>query len=334
VFVDVDYPAIELRTFAQIALWTCGFSQLAADLNGGVDPHLRVAAAILGVDYGEAKRRKGEAAVKGARTAGKGVNFGRKGRMGAKRFVEYCWNNYKVRLGQGLTPELEARLRAQCGDRDWATTAPVLHAQYLIDLHDALTPEFAPYSQWAMSHVRPGTSGREAVFDLRHPITGRLRAGLGFTDIHNYPFQGLAVDVAKAALFELACASRRAGDAFEGCRVALFVHDSFTAVAPIERAQSAAARMAEIVSGVAGAWLPGVATPCEAQLLTRLSKHADSTDPVRLPDGTIRIWDPWERCRSAATVALEKGLDVAATLKAERWPPYVALDVLRSMGQG
>lgn len=373
VYVDADYPAIELRTFAQVALWWCGFSKLAEDMNSGIDAHLRVAAELMGVTYEEANELKSakDPGVKQPRTAGKGVNFGRKGRMGAARFVEYCWNNYRVRLGDDLTPQLQDLLwkrfckglgyphdvplpealhpetwKRLTKKERWKTDAlpkttreawdlyrPFGHAKYLIELHDRLTPEFPRYSEIVQNMKRMGMTGRDAPYDLIHPVTQRLRAGLGFTDIHNYPFQGLAVDIAKAALFEVMSACRKPGDALHGCKTVLFVHDSITLIAPLAQAQQAARRLEEIMQGVAEAWLPDVKVPVEAGLLTRLTKHG-SADPEHDEHGNIKIWDPWERAQADAERAVSNGDDVEAALKKAKWPPYVIEDIVGGKNRG
>lgn len=74
VFIDVDFAMLELHTLAQVCMWALGFSTLGEALNSGRDPHLAMAAVILGIQYEEAKARKEaeDSVVDNARTAGKG----------------------------------------------------------------------------------------------------------------------------------------------------------------------------------------------------------------------------------------------------------------------
>ncbi|NCX22192.1 MAG: S1 RNA-binding domain-containing protein, partial [Betaproteobacteria bacterium] len=58
VFAAADYEQMELRTVAQVCLAQFHFSRLAEALNAGLDPHLEMAARIVGVSYEEALRRK------------------------------------------------------------------------------------------------------------------------------------------------------------------------------------------------------------------------------------------------------------------------------------
>ena len=57
-FAFCDYSFIELCTLAQSCLEYFGWSHMADAINAGLDPHLDMAASMLGIDYDEAKRRK------------------------------------------------------------------------------------------------------------------------------------------------------------------------------------------------------------------------------------------------------------------------------------
>lgn len=72
VFIDSDFEMLELHTLAQVCQWNLGFSTLGEALNGGKDPHLMIAAAILNFAYDYAKAHKKDPEVDNARTAGKG----------------------------------------------------------------------------------------------------------------------------------------------------------------------------------------------------------------------------------------------------------------------
>ena len=57
-FVFCDYSFVELCTLAQTCLDLFGWSTMAEAINAGLDPHLDMAASMLGIDYDEAVRRK------------------------------------------------------------------------------------------------------------------------------------------------------------------------------------------------------------------------------------------------------------------------------------
>lgn len=336
VFFDADYSAMELWKFSQICYWLLGYSRLGDDLNAGIDPHLRTGADWLTitegrtVTYEEAQKRKKEPIVKKHRTGAKGVGFGRKGGMGAKRLVEYCWNNYRLKLTQD-------------------------EAQTLIDIHDANTPEFADYSElltttclrsddlpkprFKMKPPKPGERRKkEQWFDFVHPYSGRCRAGLGYSDLHNYPFQGLASDVAKRALVLVMQA--RWGwfgrdDALYQTLIVAFTHDSITGECPEAKGPACAKRLAELMYQASREICPDAASPTEPSLMRRLGKGAE---PVYNADGDLIPWCPWVACRAAVTAALKDvNVTPAVWRKLKRSlladnAPFVVDDVLSEFG--
>jgi hypothetical protein len=316
VLFDCDYKALELWTFAQLAKWWVGYSKLGEDLAAGNDPHLRIAAAWLGIPYEEAEKRKKEAELKKRRTGGKGVNFGRKGKMSAKRFVEYCWNSYRVKLGETKEEALAT-------------------AQLLIDLHDELTPEFPEYSDVVTSlPCRQTYRGDKLVkvYDLVHPYSGRLVAGLYFTDVHNYPFQGLGADVAKRALW-LAFKSRWGlselgkSDPMYKCLLVEFTHDSITGETLRANGRAAAKRLADVMYQASSEICTDYASQTEPALALRMGK---GMEPVYGPDGGLLVWDPWEACRNAHAALVAKGLKgraLSRKLESDH-SPIIVLDVL------
>jgi len=113
-------------------------------------------------------------------------------------------------------------------------------------------------------------------------LTGRVRAGVTYTAARNTPFQGLAADGAKLALFELVR---------HGYRVVAFVHDEFVIELPSDSdANTEAARIEEIVCSsmrqVLGTDLP---VKAEYALATCWSKSAHA---VYGQDGVLLPWQP------------------------------------------
>jgi DNA polymerase I-like protein with 3'-5' exonuclease and polymerase domains len=97
-------------------------------------------------------------------------------------------------------------------------------------------------------------------------LTGRVRGRVGFTQARNTPFQGLAADGAKLALWALVRA---------GYRVVAFVHDEFVIELPEDADHTLEARKIEALlnremENVTG----GVPVACEYALARRWSKRA------------------------------------------------------------
>jgi hypothetical protein len=294
---DSDFSAVELHAFSQVCYFALGWSKLGDMLNtfdppldppikgeekgAWHDAHLEIAAALCKCTYDEAKRRKaaGDKVIGRSRTAGKGVNFGRKGAMGVAKFVAYCWNNYRVKLG-GPNATVKEAMAA---------------AKELIDLHDRITPEFPHYSKWVQSFARRKGS-RDTLYDIIHPYSGRLRAGLFFTDAHNYMFQGLAADLAKVALwlvFKARWGLSELGkaDPLYRAKIVLFTHDSITGSVAKSRAPEAAVRLGQLMEQASRMVLPQCPSRAEPACMTRLSKDAEA----RRDEATGRLiaWDPW-----------------------------------------
>ncbi len=236
--VDSDFDGLELRTMSQVCLHLFGESRMAEALNAGQDPHLVMAAGLLGCDYetAAARYKAKDPAAKEARQFSKIANFGLAGGMGANTFVEYAKNN-----GIIITLEKAYELK-QAWLRTW--------------------PEFRRYLAWVGQLTETGPAQVEQLF------SGRFRGGLGYSQCANTLFQGLGADAAKAAGWAIAraCYDESQRSILFGCRIVAFVHDQFLVEVPDddlahERAQEVGRLMCE----AAGQWLPDVpptTTPC------------------------------------------------------------------------
>lgn len=334
VFVDCDFSMLELHTLAQVCYWVLGFSTLGDALNAGIDPHLRMAATILRIEYEVAKARReaGDGEIDNARTAGKGVNFGRPGGLSAKTFVVYAWTNYKIRL------TLE-------------------EAQRLIDLYDQTWIEMPRYFAWIKSQKDPNfcktiidEEGRErelSRFDIVQPWSQRLRAGAAYCEACNSPFQGLGADVAKLALWlvwkaTMGLSELGEADPLYGCRIVNFVHDSIMTEAPEGRAHEAAMRQKELMDLAGRIVLPSVPVKADALVCRQWSKKAQ-----RWKDETGRLI-PWD-LRVAVRKALASwraehppgigpadpsAAEALAYLKKKEWPTDVARDAVAEVFGG
>jgi DNA polymerase I-like protein with 3'-5' exonuclease and polymerase domains len=111
--------------------------------------------------------------------------------------------------------------------------------------------------------------------------TGRIRGGVGFTAARNTPFQGLAADGAKLAMWELVKA---------GYRIAAFVHDEFVIELPAQADHTAAAQQVERICCTAMQQLLGdIPVSCEYALADRWYKQAAAvTDNA----GKLTTWKP------------------------------------------
>lgn len=322
VYVDADYSSGELYTFAQICKWLLGWSSLGDKLLDGTDAHLEIAADIEGISYAEAKARKKEPRISESRTGGKGINFGRKGAMGAKRFVGYAWNSYGIDLATTFDRMFPNDTRA-LSDGEKALIA----AQRLIDLHDTRTPEFPLYSEKVQGFRRDRQ--RDSKFDLVHPYSLRCVAGLGYSDVHNYPFQGLLSDVGKEAL-ALVLRARWGllelghADPLYRCGDVLFAHDSITVEVVRSKGLAAAARLSELMGRASRTVCPDYPTPAEAGIQAQMSKKAE---PL-VVDGELRVWDAWDQCFQAGRKLQKDGKNVVEGLAQQLWPEYVIQDVL------
>lgn len=267
VFIGADYDGLELRTIAQMCIDLLGRSNLAPILNAGGDPHLAVAANILGLTYEEAQLRydSKDKDVFQARQAGKVANFGCPVGLGIDTLVEYAWATYRVRL----TREKAADIKS-----NWLRTLP--------EFHDF----FAYINQTVKGRPHGGT-----VTQLR---SGRVRGGLRFTKACSTFSQGLGADAAKRAWWYIArdCYTKEgsSGDgpsALFGCRVVLFCHDEFLIECPEERAPAAADRLAELMCKGANEYLPDVPATTEPAIMRRYSKMAKTV----YNEGTMIPWE-------------------------------------------
>jgi hypothetical protein len=151
---------------------------------------------------------------------------------------------------------------------------------------ETVSDEFPPKHREAIRCRKPSRTlqravaahfGRAGVFTL----TGRLRAGAGYTARHNTIFQGLASDGAKLALWRVWRA---------GYRIVNFVHDQLLVEVPADENLTAHAQRvrAEMVAGMAAA-VPEVQIDVDFAAGARWHKKAkaayDST-------GNLVPWEP------------------------------------------
>lgn len=303
VFVDSDFKMLELHTLAQVCYWVLGYSHLGDALRAGKDPHLMIAATIMGEEYESLLPRKKEDAVDNARTAGKGVNFGAAGGLGPDTFAQFAWKSYRIKL-----------TREQ--------------AKHLIDQYKATWTEMRAYFRWINSLEVGGA------YNIVQPWSGRLRAGASYCSACNQPFQGLGSDVAKLAMWLVWKASMGLSELGEadplfGCHPVNFVHDSIMTEVPEHCIDTAAARQSELMSQAARTILTDVPCGVDTLVTRQWSKKAQS---ITGPDGKLIPWDLRVACSAALEGALAKGArdpnECFAVLTSDKWPRDVSREVI------
>lgn len=173
----VDYSQLELCTLAatirvMFPNITC---TLGDAIDKGMDVHCITGGMIGGMSYEQmlaGKKDKNEQ-VLNFRFGAKACNFGLPGGLGGPAFVGYAWSNYGIRISLRDSWQYISA---------WKRAWPEVPHHYLKYSSD-------------MVNVDP-----DRRFTAR-TITGREKANCIYTEGSNYPFQGLAADGAKAALW-------------------------------------------------------------------------------------------------------------------------------------
>jgi hypothetical protein len=290
-FALCDYSFIELVTLAQTCLDLFGWSTLAEAINAGLDPHLDMAAADLGLSYAEAERRlkADDPEVADHRQRAKARNFGFPGGLGAATYVAYA-------RGYGLTlTEQEAKREKE----RWLTKWPEMRAYY--DHHGRLTLG-------------------DRLFDLVQLPTGRVRGQVGFCDGCNSHFQGRAADGIKRAGWYATKECYLRDPYTEGTRhesaptravvdrlradlagkasplfgsyPVLFLHDELIIEAPEAHAAEAVKRLSDVMIAGMREVVPDVIVKTEYALCSRWYKGAK---PVFDAQGRLVPWEPRRR---------------------------------------
>jgi acyl-CoA-binding protein len=243
----IDYSAIELRTLAAVCLHRYGESKLAEVIREGIDPHCYTAALFEGMTLDEfvVLKHEDSARFKTLRQRAKAINFGLPGGLGPATLVTYAQQTYDVELTLG-----EARL-------------------FRAKLIGEVYPELSRY-------LRDNADAPTNVVTL----TGRVRGGVTFCQAHNTPFQGLAADGAKLALWKLLKARYR---------LVGFVHDEVLIELPIDADHTAEAeRIDGIMCSTMQELTGAVPIACEYALSSMWSKQAEA---VFTEDGKLIPWE-------------------------------------------
>lgn len=229
-FINCDYGAIEMCTFAQCLKWFIGNNRLMDALNNDIDPHVELCRNFpqINMSYNQAISIKNDKSHKfydaiygpsGARFVAKIGNFGYAGGMGASTFIDYALKN-----SDGLIILDEET--AQMAKTIWLNT----------------WPESKPYFK-IMGQIADDSDPVIEQF-----ISHRLRGVHTFTQIANGFFQALAADGAKNALWLItkACFYDKKSPLY-GCIPNAFIHDEFLLSAPPDRAIEASEELSRLM---------------------------------------------------------------------------------------
>ncbi len=262
VFAAADYPQLELYTLAQCCVSWLGQSKLADALNAGLDPHLAMAAQIVGCTYEEATQRIADEDIDNARQTAKVANFGFPGGLGVAKLCLFAKKTY----GVDLTIPAAKTLKEQ-----WFTTWPEM-----------------PHYFSRVNSLCDNDSGRAAVESL---FTKRHRGNASYCAACNNGFQALGSDCAKEAMWRVALEQyERPASALYGTRTVAFVHDEIIVEGPIATAHEAAMRLGDVMVEAANTYLSNVPiqrAKVRPLLMSRWSKKAK---PVVGADGRLIAW--------------------------------------------
>jgi len=241
-FAIADYKQLELCTLAQVCLDRFRKSKMADLINAGIDLHRWFASKITSKSESEVTSEE--------RGWAKACNFGFPGGLGIRAFISYALKSYGVNLSESQALDLkgkwldafpEMRLylednllsRHDFNSLGWCSAEIAAAIFKRIARGEINSVRGQPYSpetkEWALKTVledlAPEFAGiphgspevlRAALQESVITRTGRIRANTDYCAARNTPFQGLASDGAKIALYELI---------FAGFKVVNFVHD-------------------------------------------------------------------------------------------------------------
>lgn len=179
IYVIADYSTVELCTLAQTCINRFGSSKMAELINSGVDLHSWFAGKILSKPIEEISKTE--------RLYAKACNFGFPGGLGVKQFLSYAKSTYGI------------------GDLSFQ------RAKELKELWLSSFPEMKKYLEAEKGSFFGSLTTAKT-------ITGRIRTNCTYTQSKNFPFQGLAADGSKLALYRLIR---------ENFRVVNYIHDEF-----------------------------------------------------------------------------------------------------------
>ena len=219
---------------------------MAEVINEGQDLHSWFAAAILGKDVGLVTKEE--------RQIAKACNFGFPGGLGIRTFQVFAVSNYDIELPLDRCRELK---------RMWLDAFP--------EMRQHLKPQ--PDQTY---------SSEEDQTYITRTTTGRIRRNASYCSACNNPFQGLAADGARLALWVLFL------DRF---RMVNFIHDEiiFELEELDPQLQSKIRRINELMIWGMKQVITRVNISVDGTLMKRWYKEAE---PVLDGHGNLLVWEP------------------------------------------
>ena len=317
---STDFSSLELRTLAQIHYWFLGQSALRDAFLQGKDPHALFGGKIAGVDEDVFLSWKKE--PKGSELAGlfkmfrqlaKALNFGAPGGLGAETMLTYARDTYGVDMYQsavdsGFADPVE-------GKKEQHAIA-VRFTRKLLNEWKAMWDEAKPYM-----NLVGAACNATGDFVYVQPISNRQRGGCTYCSGNNTGFQGLAADGAKEADWRLMVLCylepdaalrvfkaqetswgcriwpdditdemvRSWGEALQGVRPVLFIHDEELTEGPEATAHVWGPAQGEVLVHTMRMYTPDVPQEAEPALQRRWYKNAD---PVYDANKKLVPWEP------------------------------------------
>jgi len=323
-FLQIDYSQLELRTLAQCLLDRYGKSKMAELINSGVDLHSWFGSQIVG-----------RPAEKKDRQCAKACNFGFPGGLGKKTFAAYARKSYNVYLSEERAGELkelwldafpEMRLymadslerRLDCCPPWEGCSSGIAAGMFKRIIAGELKKDGTPYApkmkRWAFETalplIAPHLAGevdgsykllKKALAETIVTSTGRIRSNCSYCQARNTPFQAMAADGCKIALYELIRA---------GYRVVNFIHDEFIIEILLEAdLEAVGAHVKKIIVDAMKIVVPDVNIDAEFVFTDRWHKDAEL---VRDEQGKVRLYTDKDQQEKDAKKAAPKAARAAA----------------------
>jgi DNA polymerase I-like protein with 3'-5' exonuclease and polymerase domains len=246
VLYAVDYAQLELCALAHNCLKRFGKSRMAEIINSGEDIHKWFGNIVKAQD----PRSEDEKETVNFRQMAKAANFGYPGGLGAATFKGYA-KGYGVDISEDQCEDLKAL---------WLEAFP--------EMEYHLKPD--EDSMW---------SNKEETWYIARTVSGRIRRKATFCSACNYPFQGLAADGAKVALWYLYR---------EAYRMVNFIHDEvIIELSEDTHMQEHVKRIDYLMIAGMRSVIDTVNIRVEGALMRRWEKDAE---PVFGEDGSLLVW--------------------------------------------
>jgi len=320
-FFSIDYSAIELCCFAQVAYWLFGKSVMRDVINETKDPgflHSAAAARMIGVSDDEmrARLKAKDKAAKNARQAIKPVDFGILGGMGGAKIVI---TNRKAAAGETEAPDgthyagirfcLLVGGEQRCGERkvtEWKGRPIVPTCLRCLEVAEyqlrptikATYPEIEEHLAWSNRECNRDDEWSKRVYNyvpasIRADGYTRIRGGVDYCSRANGVFQQLNADGTKAAVraFGRECygyAPMGRESSLYGTRPIMMVHDEIFGETSVAGAHEAMARGSEIMIAEMRQYLPDVYVNAPPSLAKFWAKEMEERRDDR---GRLVAWD-------------------------------------------